>query len=149
MGFYIISDQGGSFSIDFIFSVMILLIVICGVFVIAEERLGTAKQASQSIQMRVLSDKIANALDESYSGGEGQEVKLEMPSSINGDDYTVKINQSGVLVKSGGKNGYSFSYFKRISNFVMDKNEVFMFPNTNYTIRNVKNGNNYHFVIVF
>ncbi len=116
---------------------------------IAEGRLTTAQESAESAEARLLSEKIASAIEMSYSGGEGHEVRIEMPSDIRGSLYKVKVNQSGVLVVIGGRCGYSFSYLKCISNYDQDQYEVVMFPKRNYTIRNVKDDHNHYRVIIF
>ncbi len=136
-------------NLDFIISVLFLLMITGSVISIAEGRLTTAQETAESAEARLLSEKIANAIEVSYSGGEGHEIRIEMPSDIRGSHYKVKVNQSGVLVIIRGRCGYSFSYLKSISNYDQDQYEVVMFPKRNYTIRNVKDDHNHHRVIIF
>lgn len=149
MGFHIIHDRSATLSLDFIISMLFLLVILCSVLSIAEGRLITAQETSDSAEARLLSEKVAQAIELSYSGGEGHEIEIEMPPTLKGSDYTVEVNQSGVLVKVGGRRGYSFSYLKTISNYNMDKYEVSLFPKRTYIIRNVKDDNNFHRVIIF
>jgi hypothetical protein len=128
---------------------LFLLVIVCSVLSIAEGRLITAQKTSESVEARLLSEKVAQAIEVSYSGGEGHEIEIEMPPNLKGSDYAVEVNQSGVLVKVGGRCGYSFSYLKTISNYNMNQYEVSLFPKRTYIIRNVKDDNNCHRVIIF
>lgn len=148
MGNTIIIDQSATLNIDFLISMLFLLMITSSIICIAEGRLITAEKTEQLAEARLICEKVAHAIEVTYSGGEGHEIKIEMPSSLKGSDYAVKVNQSGVLVMVNGKWGYSFSYFKKISSY-NNKSEVFMFPKNSYIIRNVKVNNNSHKVVIF
>lgn len=148
MGNSIINDPSASISIDFLISMLFLLIITSSIISIAEGRFITAENTEQLAEARVISEKVANAIEVTYSGGYGHEIRIEMPSSLKGSDYTVKVNQSGVLVMVNGKCGYSFSYLKKISSYNNNQSEVFMFPKNSYILRNVKFNNNYHKVVI-
>jgi hypothetical protein len=149
MGLTITNDHMASLNIDFMFSMLLMMVILISMITIAEERFETVDHASESEEARFISEKIAKAIEESYSGGEGHEVIIEMPSKLHGSDYKVEVNQSGVLVRIEGRRGYSFSYIKRISNYDMTQYEVLMLPERTYKIRNVKDSNNCHRVIIF
>ncbi|NYB52579.1 MAG: hypothetical protein HVN35_08490 [Methanobacteriaceae archaeon] len=149
MGLTITKDDKASLNIDFVFSILFLLAILGGVFSIANERFETVHHTSQLSEARLISEKIAQAIEESYSGGEGHEITIKMPSQIDGSYYEVETNQSGVLVKIKGKCGYSFSYFKIISNYEMNQYKVILLPSRTYKIRNVKNNQTGHRVILY
>ena len=149
MGNYIITDVSASLNLDFIISMLFLLMITSSILSIAEGRFITAEKTEESAEARWLSEKVAHNIEVSFSGGEGHEVRMEMPSSLKGSDYLVKVNQSGVLVTVGGRCGYSFSYLKKISSYNTNQSEVFMFPKRSYVIRNVKFNNNSHTVAIF
>jgi hypothetical protein len=138
MGYTITKDQLASLNIDFLISMFLFLVILVSVISIAEGRLDTVQKAEEEAQARSISEKVASTIEEVYSGGEGHEIQIQMPSDIKGSVYQVKVNQSGVWVQVGGWSGYSYSFFKKISNYDMNQAEVTMLPNRNYTIRNVK-----------
>lgn len=147
MGFAITKDQSASLNIDFVISMFLFLMIMVSVLSIAEGRLDTVQKAEEAAQARSISEKLASTIEEVYSGGEGHEIQIHMPSDIKGSIYQVKINQSGVLVQVGGWSGYSYSFFKKISNYDMNQAEVTLLPNRNYTVRNVKKNKDYKVVI--
>lgn len=149
MGYYITKDQCASFNVDFVISMLLLLVILGSLASITEERLITVQQGEEAVEARLLSEKIAQAMEETYCGGEGHEVVVNMPSKLRGSDYLVQVNQSGVLVKVGGRCGYSFSYFKTVSNFDQSQHEVILLPGRSYTIRNVKDNNNRYWLVIF
>lgn len=148
MGSSITADQLGSLNIDFVISMFLLLVIMGSVLSIADGRFDTVQKAEEAQEARSISEKVALTIEEVYSGGDGHEIKIEMPSDIKGSFYQVKVNQSGVWVQMGGLRGYSYSFFKKISNYDMNQAEVTMLPNRNYTIRNVKEGKS-NKVIIF
>lgn len=138
MGSSITIDQKATLNIDFVISMFLLLVIMGSVLSIAVERFEVVQKADEAVQTRSISEKVALTIEEVYSGGEGHEIKIEMPPDIKGSYYEVKVNQSGVLVQVGGYSGYSYSFFKKIFNYEMNQPEVTMQPNRNYTLRNVK-----------
>jgi hypothetical protein len=138
MGSPITIDQKATLNIDFVISMFLFMVIMGSVLSIAVERFEVVQKADEAVQARNISEKVASTIEEVYSGGEGHEIKIEMPQDITGSYYEVKVNQSGVLVQVGGYSGYSYSFFKKISNYEMNQPEVTMQPNRNYTLRNVK-----------
>lgn len=149
MGNSIIYDRSATLNLDFIISMLFMLMITGSMISIAEGRLITAQETAESVEARFLSEKVANAIEVVFSGGEGHEIMIKMPPDLSGSDYKVKVNQSGVLIMVGGRCGYSFSYMKKISNYDMDQFEVLMLPNRTYNIRNVKDNSNCHLVVIF
>ena len=144
----IIKDQLASLNLDFLVSMLFLLIITSSIISIAEGRLTTVEKTEQSVDTRLISEKVAHAIEVVYSSGEGHEIKIKMPSRLKGSDYLVKVNQSGVLVMVGGRRGYSFSYMKKISSYNTHQTQVFMSPGKSYIIRNMKVNNNSHTVAI-
>lgn len=145
----IINDGSATFNVDFVISMLFFLLVVGTVISISEGRVITAQETAEAAEARLLSEEIAQAIDVSYSGGEGHEIGIEMPDNLKGSDYNVKINHSGVLVIVGGRRGYSFSGTKKISNYAMTESEVTLLPKRAYIFRNVKDSNNCHMVVIF
>ncbi|WP_321421595.1 hypothetical protein [uncultured Methanobacterium sp.] len=119
---------------------LFLLVIIGSVFSIAIGRFETVNKADEAAQARLISEKVASTIEEVYSGGEGHEIKIEMPPDIKGSNYDVSVNQSGVLIRVGGWRGYSYSFFKKISNYDLTQEKVTMHSNKKYTVKNVKDG---------
>jgi len=140
MGSSITKDHSGTLNIDFVISMFLLLVIMASVLSIAEGRLDMVQKADEAAQARSISETVASTIEEVYSGGEGHEIKIQMPPDIKGSYYHVKVNQSGVMVQVGGWSGYSYSFSKKISDYGMNQAEVTMQPKKNYTIRNVKEG---------
>lgn len=140
MGKFIVSDQRASLTVDFILSMFILLVLAVSILGTIHVRLETVHDAEEVVQARLISEKIASAIEDVYSAGEGYEMRIEMPSNIAGYQYQVRVNQSGVKVEIGGWSGYSYSFSKKIAGYNLNQSRVIMRPNTNYTIRNLKQG---------
>jgi hypothetical protein len=148
MGSSITIDSRASLNVDFVLSLFLLLVVVGGIMGTVQVRLETVQKSDEAVQARLISEKVAYAIEEVYASGEGHEINLEMPGNIGGSQYQVKVNKSGVLVDVGGWTGYSYSFSKKISDYTLNKDEVIMRPNNNYTIRNVKVGKR-NIVVIF
>jgi len=138
MGSTITGDQIATVSIDFVISMFLLMVILVSILSLAEGRLETVEKAEEMVQARSISEKVASAIEETYSGGEGHEVEIQMPLDIKGSYYQVYVNQSGVMVEVGGWNAHSYSFQKKISNYSSNQSKVTMLPNRTYIIRNVK-----------
>jgi len=138
MGLSITGDELATLNIDFVISMFILLVILASVFSIAEGRLESVGTAEEIAEARSISEKVASAIEETYSGGEGHEMKIEMPPNIKGSYYHVEVNQSGVVVDVGGWSAHSYSFSKKISNYNSNQSKVTLLPNRTYTIQNVK-----------
>jgi hypothetical protein len=140
MDLSITGNEMATVNIDFVISMFILLVILGSVLSIAGGRLETVEKAEEMIQARSVSEKVASAIEEVYSGGEGHQVEIKMPRDIKGSYYQVNVNQTGVLVEVGGWNAYSYSFQKKISSYNSNQSEVTLLPNRTYTFRNVKEG---------
>lgn len=148
MGSSITIDSRASLNVDFVLSLFLLLVVVGGILGTVQIRLETVEKSDEAVQARLISEKVASAIEEVYAAGEGHEIIIEMPGNIEGSPYQVKVNQSGVRIDVGGWTGYSYSFSKKISDYAQNQNEVIMRPNTNYTLRNVKEGKR-NIVVIF
>jgi hypothetical protein len=148
MGLTITIDSRASLNVDFVLSLFLLLVVVAGIMGTVQIRLETVEKSDEAVQARLISEKVASAIEEVYAAGEGHEIRIEMPGNIEGSPYQVKVNQSGVRIDVGGWTGYSYSFSKKISDYAQNQNEVIMRPNTNYTLRNVKEGK-HNIVVIF
>lgn len=148
MGLTITIDSRASLNVDFVLSLFLLLVVVAGIMGTVQIRLETVEKSDEAVQARLISEKVASAIEEVYAAGEGHEIRIEMPGNIEGSPYQVKVNQSGVRIDVGGWTGYSYSFSKKISDYAQNQNEVIMRPNTNYTLRNVKEGKR-NIVVIF
>lgn len=148
MGTSITGDELATLNIDFVISMFVFLIMLASVFSIVGGRLETVETAEETAQARSISEKVVSAIEETYSGGEGHEMKIIMPSDIKGSYYRVNVNQSGVMVDVGGWSAYSYSFHKKISNYNSNQSEVTLLPNRTYTIQNIKEGQS-NKVIIF
>ncbi len=149
MGNSIIIDLRASINLDFLISMLLLLMITSSILSVAEGRFLMAEKIQKQADARLISEKVAQKIEVVYSGGEGHEIRMEMPSSLKGSYYTVKVNQTGVTVMVDGKRGYSFSYHKKISRSNNFQSTVYMYPKKTYIIRNVKVKNNSNKVVIF
>jgi hypothetical protein len=141
-------DTVATLSIDFMISTLLMMIMVSSVIAIVEGRLEMTQQTEEAAEARMLSEKVALTIEETYSGGEGHETMISMPSDLKGSYYEVKVNQSGVGIQVGGRFGHSFLYPKKISYSEISDEEVILYPNQTYKIRNFRDENGHYLIIV-
>jgi len=124
-------DRRGIITADLIFASLIILIIASSIISLASERIDAASTTARLGNSRMIAENVAGAINKVYSGGNGHEVTLSLPANISGKDYEIRVNSSGVFVRTGGWFGKSYINPKRISG-----GTVSMYGNRVYHIRN-------------
>ena len=140
------ADSKGIITVEFIMASFIILIIISSVISVIIERMEAASSIDEFGNARMMSEKVAEIINNVYSNGNGHSISLNLPSNINKQKYEIKVNSSGVYIFIGGTMGKSYINPKRItkSNKLKETN-VWMHGNQSYIIKNIKSpdGNNW------
>lgn len=140
-----ITECGGTLSVDFIFAILIILIIAQGVLCLISDRLDMVKDAEELGSARMIAESVAETIDATYSGGEGHSTILTLPPAVK-DEYRITVNSSTVYVNVGGMMGKTHVMPGSISG-AKSNSEVTMYPNRSYNISTMKGGNGYKIVI--
>jgi len=132
-------DNGGALSVDFIFTTLIILIVIGSILTVVAERMAIVGETEELGTARMLAENVAEAINKAYSGGDGHVISIALPPNINEKIYQIRVDPSGVFIEIDGNIGKAYIVPKRISNALNPTStEVIMLAGKNYNIYNVK-----------
>ena len=130
-------DQKGALAGDFILAFFITIILSLGLISIVSDRIDHANDAEKLSKSRILTEKIASAIND-VQKGTGNEIKIKMPEKIgNSSNYIVSINSSGVYIEIEGLKGKSEIYPTIIINEITKNSaKSILYPGKSYLIQN-------------
>ncbi len=127
---------------------VVFLIILSGVIGMVQERSETAILTQEAAEARIITDKVAQSLEDAYSGGEGHELMVEMPPEIGGKDYMVKVNSSGVFLDMDNRNCFSSSSVPRVTGSKGTEEQLFLYPEKTYLITHHRDENGNHNLVI-
>lgn len=101
------SEKRGFFSIDGLFA-MILLLLVIGTFVsIYQGRAEMVEDAEIRLKGEMIGQKLAGSINTVYATGEPLTLNVDLPDNITGDEYTVEYLKENrkILIELKGKTG--------------------------------------------
>lgn len=127
---------------------MVFLLILSGIIGVAHERSETASLIEEAAEARIISDKVAQSLEDAYSGGEGHELMVEMPPEIGGKNYLVKVNSSGVFLDKDHRYCFSTSSVPRVTGSQGTEEQLFLYPAKTYQITHHRDENGNHYLVI-
>jgi|GEM_PF-2420967 hypothetical protein len=134
-----ITECSGAMSVDFIFAIFVVLIILQGVLALTSDRLDMVKDTEELGSARMVAESVAETIDATYSGGEGHSTVITLPASVK-SEYKVTISSSGVYVKVDGMVGKACITPHSI---LKSGYEFTMHPKRSYNISTTKDGKVY------
>jgi uncharacterized membrane protein len=135
-------------SVELMLTTVVFLLVLSGIIGIVQERSETAYSTQEAAEARIIAEKVAQSLEDAYSGRDGHEIIVEMPPEIKGQDYRVKINSSGVFVDIGNRKCFSTSSVTRVTGPKHTEEEIFLYPRESYRITHQRDEDGNHFLVI-
>jgi hypothetical protein len=135
-------------SVELLLTSVVFLLILSGIIGIVEERSETGYFTQEAAEARIIAEKIAQSLEEAYSGQNGHEIIVEMPPEIQGNDYRVTVNSSGVFVDVGNRNCYSTSSVTRVTGIKHTEDQIFLYPAESYRITHQRDEDGNHFLVI-
>lgn len=84
----------GFLSIDFLFSIVFLLMIMSSFFSVYQSRYALATEMSEDLQGKMMSNKLAGPVNEVYSTGGALSVEeLDFPENIFGENYWIGFDR--------------------------------------------------------
>jgi hypothetical protein len=146
---YDLHREGGNLTVDFMFSIFLLLLVLASLTSLIWERLDMVEGSQELAQSRILLENIAGTINQVYAGGEGHSIRIHMPPHINQKEYQVTVNSSGVFMKLEGRRGWALMAPEKFSRDISLKNSaVTLLPDHEYLILNLKDGSGYSWIVI-
>lgn len=135
-------------SVELLLTSVVFLIILSGVIGVVQERSETAILTQEAVESRIISDKVAQSLEDAYSGGEGHELMVEMPPEIKGKNYLVKVNSSGVFLDMGDRNCFSSFSVPRVTGSQGTEEQLILYPGKTYRITHHRDENGNHYLVI-
>lgn len=145
----IFMDNRGALTIDLIFSIFILLIVLSSISSLISDRMSTAGDLQELAEGRSLADTIAGDINQVYAGGEGHQLRITTPPSIRDQSYEIFIDSSGVYIEFSGRKGLSHIIPDKISSSSsLNQSTATLLPDRDYLIRNVLDRHGQNWIVI-
>ena len=94
-------------------------------------------------------ENVAEAINKVYSGGTGHEITVSLPQNINGKDYNIIVNSTGVYISIDGMMGKAYTVPKGISNsYSLTNSKVIMQNNKQYVLKNINDSSGSNWVVI-
>lgn len=86
-------DEKGFISIEYLFSIFIILIIALGLLFFTSESIESINNIENSVHHRLILDKVANSISQVNAKGEGYSVRINLDSEPEGYEITVEKNK--------------------------------------------------------
>ncbi|MBU4535615.1 MAG: hypothetical protein KKF16_07305 [Euryarchaeota archaeon] len=103
-------DEEGHLSVEFIITILVMILMGMGMVDIVSERMDLAYEAEKLSEARFLAEKVASNINKVNSAGNGHEIKITLPEKVGKSSYLLWVNSSGVYVEQGGRKGKAVIY---------------------------------------
>jgi hypothetical protein len=135
-------DSEGVVTADAITWLFFTVLIASVMVSIAGARLEGVYSDEKLLEMRILLDNVAEAVNLATAGGAGHEVVVELPERLNHTaGYRVFINSSGVYGWADGQRGFSSIYPVVVADAYGRTSGVHLEPGRRYSIRNTIRNN--------
>ena len=96
-------DNKGFISIEYLFSLFIVIIIACGMLFYASASISSSLNIEDSVTHRLILDEVANQIAQVNSNGEGYSKYIILPSDKGYFEITVDKNR--LVIQYDGKKG--------------------------------------------
>lgn len=103
----IFMDSKGLVNIELLFCTLIIILLLIVNLHMIEKNINSNMEIDENGESRFLLNHIANSINEVNSKEYGFNKKIKMPESINGNYYSILINNNEVIIEFNNKKGKS------------------------------------------
>ena len=96
-------DSKGFISIDYIFSLFLILIIACGILVYASASISSSFNIEDTMTHRMILDNVANEISQVNSNGVGYSKYIKLPSDKG--YFEIVIYKNKLTIEYGDKKG--------------------------------------------
>lgn len=100
-------DSKGIINIELLFCTLIIILLLIINLPLIEQNLDSNFEIDENGEARFLLDHISNSINEVNSKEYGFNKKIRLPESINGNYYSILINNNEIIVEFNNKKGKS------------------------------------------
>jgi hypothetical protein len=98
-------DEKGFISIEYLFSLFIILIIASGMLFYTSSTISSNKNVEDNVNHRIILDNVANVISQVNSNGPGYSKHIKLPSDKGYFELTVEKNK--IFIEYGDKKGES------------------------------------------
>ena len=98
-------DEKGFISIEYLFSLFIILIIASGMLFYTSSTISSNKNFEDNVNHRIILDNVANVISQVNSNGPGYSKHIKLPSDKGYFELTVEKNK--IFIEYGDKKGES------------------------------------------
>ena len=126
-------DSKGIMNIELLFCALIIILLLIVNLQIIEENLNSNMEIGENSEGRFLLNHIANSINEVNSKEYGFNKKIQLPQSMDGNHYSILVNNHEAIIEFNNKKGKS------------NINPIRLVDNNNHTLDSVQlyNGRTY------
>ena len=126
-------DSKGIMNIELLFCTLIIILLLIATLPIIEEDLNSNMEIEENSEGRFLLNHIANSINEVNSKEYGFNKKIQLPQSMDGNHYSILVNNHEAIIEFNNKKGKS------------NINPIRLVDNNNHTLDSVQlyNGRTY------
>ena len=96
-------DEKGFISIEYLFSLFIILIIASGMLFYTSSTISSNKNVEDNVNHRIILDNVANVISQVNSNGPGYSKHIKLPSDKDYFELTVEKNK--IFIEYGDKKG--------------------------------------------
>ncbi|WP_296860701.1 hypothetical protein [uncultured Methanobrevibacter sp.] len=102
-------DNQGFISIEFLFSLFIILIIATGLIVYSQNTINSAVDIEYDLNHRMILDDVANTINQVDSQGEFYSKDIKLP--VTGKNYEITLDKNKLTIEYDNKKGEIFVPF--------------------------------------
>jgi hypothetical protein len=133
-------DNKGIFSIDFLISLMFILIISIAFLSLVENNVKTPSNIDSSVENRLLLDLVANSINQVSSTGSGFSKIIKTPPNISSKSYLITVYNKNVTIESNNNKGVSSIFpIQLVDNNGLNIYEKKLYNGQTYVIQSLEN----------
>ncbi len=96
-------NNQGFISIQYLFSIFILILIATGILFIAANYISSVETIEYHSAIRIVLDDVCDDINQVNSNGEGYSKKIMLPKDIMGKSYSLEISNNEITIKCGSE----------------------------------------------
>lgn len=122
-------DNKGFISVEFLFSLFIILIVAAGLLVYSQNTINSSLNIESDMRHRLILDNVANTINQVDSQGEFYSKYLKLP--ITDKNYVLTLNKNKLIIEYDNKKGeMSVPFIDSYSSYKMYPGRIYVIEKT-------------------
>ena len=122
-------DNKGFISVEFLFSLFIILIVATGLLVYSQNTINSTLNVESDLNHRLILDNVANTINQVDSQGEFYSKYLKLP--VTDKNYVLTLNKNKLIIEYDNKKGeMSVPFIDSYSSYKMYPGRIYVIEKT-------------------